>query len=268
MQSRTFKWRADAVRWRQFSRKNYAVFQSLGRVVCISVLTVATLTHATPATAQAKTALSAARTGVEEGKLKLQSADISVLEEGDLLFNVQLPDGGLGQAITDVTEGFALQCISHVAIVCKRPDGLFALEASGEHGVWLNPINSFIHDADHSADGAPLVLVGRLKDRSNIHASVEKALTYLGKAYDKLYLPSDDEIYCSELVQLSYTDLQGNAVFPQIPMSFHDQSGQITEFWKSYYKKVGMEVPEGWPGTNPGGISRSDRLDIIYQLTE
>lgn len=268
MQSKTLICRTAAIHWRQFSRKRYAVFQSLGRVVCISVLSVATLTHATPATAQAKSALSAAKTGLEEGRLMVKMAHVSVLEEGDLLFNVQLPNGGLGQAITEVTEGYAQQSISHVAIVCKRPEGLFALEASGEHGVWLNPIKSFIQQADHSADGKALILVGRLKDRSNLHNSVEKALTYMGRPYDKLYLPSDEEIYCSELVQLSYTDSQGRSVFPQIPMSFHDQTGQVTDFWKAYYNKVNMEVPEGWPGTNPGGISRSEKLDIIYQLTD
>lgn len=49
------KLKADVIRWHQFSRKNDAVFRSLGREIVIGTLSVATLLVATPHTAQAQT---------------------------------------------------------------------------------------------------------------------------------------------------------------------------------------------------------------------
>jgi hypothetical protein len=49
-------------------------------------------------------------------------------------------------------------------------------------------------------------------------------------------------------------------------MSFHDNSGEITNFWKEYYRKAGKEVPEGAPGSNPGDLSRNPKVKIIGQL--
>ena len=140
---------------------------------------------------------------------------------------------------------------------------MYALEASGKHGVWLNPINSFFVHSDHTAEGHPMVLLGRLKDTTTIASCVEKAKTYLGRPYDYQYMPSDSALYCSELVQLSYVDSAGEAIFPQVPMSFHNQDGQILPFWTTYYRQWNMAVPEGEPGTNPGGISRSDKITIV-----
>lgn len=34
-------------------------------------------------------------------------------------------------------------------------------------------------------------------------------------------------------------------------MSFHDESGHITAYWRNFYQQYHMEVPEGQPGTNP-----------------
>ena len=136
-------------------------------------------------------------------------------------------------------------------------------ESSGEHGVWLHPINAFFDHCDHTSEGNPMVLLGRLKDTSNVAASVEMAKTYLGRPYDYQYMPSDSALYCSELIHFSYFDTEGKEIFPQVPMSFHDKSGNIPSFWKDYYRQWNMSVPEGWPGTNPGGISRSEKIEMI-----
>ena len=52
---RTFK--AEPIRWHQFSRKHDAIFRSLGKEMSIGILSVATLTFATPDSATAMTAL-------------------------------------------------------------------------------------------------------------------------------------------------------------------------------------------------------------------
>lgn len=268
MKKKQMKLKADVVTWRQFTRRGDAVFRSLGREIRIGVLSVATLAFAAPDCAAAQMVMGTQvhseldGTGLDAEEI----ADATALHEGDLLFNVSLPKGGISDAITDVTQGYAKHPISHVAIVCKREGLTFALEASGTHGVWLNPIDSFLVHADHTAEGKPMVIVGRLKERAQVAESVRRALTYLGRRYDTFYMPDDKEIYCSELVQLSYLDAEGKPVFPQQPMSFHDETGQVTAFWTEYYSAHGLSVPEGEPGTNPGGISRSEKIDIIYRF--
>lgn len=269
MRQQAINHQASTIVWRQFTRRKDAAFLSLGKQISIGVLSVASLASVVPSSATAQTVRIATQgSPADEGGITtIGATDMALLEEGDLLFNVVSPQAdGLSVAITDVTEGYDLRSISHVAIVCKRGESTFALEACGKHGVWLNPLDSFVVHADKSADGRPMILVGRLKDRTNVTASVSKALTYVGRPYDYVYMPTDEAIYCSELVQLSFTYADGREVFSQEPMSFHDSTGKVTDFWTSYYAERGLTVPEGLPGTNPGGISRSKEIDIIYSM--
>lgn len=262
----------EAIRWHHFSRHNDAIFLSLKKEIRISVLSVATLAVACPDSSAAQMAMQPHATTEAATDCAGKSSsgedellDLTALQHGDLLFCVASPSrDGIAQAIVSVTEGIDLQRVSHVAIVCQETNGeMYALEASGKHGVWLNPINSFFVHCDHTAEGHPMVLLGRLKDTTTIASCVEKAKTYLGRPYDYQYTPSDSALYCSELVQLSYVDSAGEAIFPQVPMSFHNQDGQILPFWTTYYRQWNMAVPEGEPGTNPGGISRSDKITIV-----
>ena len=265
--------KAEVIRWSHFSRHGDAIFLTLRREVLVSVLSVATLTAACPDSSAARMSMTPAAQTAADGEDSLQASaledsspiDISCLQNGDLLFSVASPSrDGVAAAITDVTEGYDLQRVSHVAIVCREADdNIFVIEASSARGVWLTPIDSFLAHSDHSPDGSPLVLAGRLKDKSSAAAAMAKAKTYLGRPYDFQYLPGDSAIYCSELVHYSYTDKDGQPIFPQQPMSFHDKSGQVTPFWTAYYRRWDMDVPEGWPGTNPGAISRSEAIDII-----
>ena len=85
----------------------------------------------------------------------------------------------------------------------------------------------------------------------------------VGKPYDDLYLPGDSAVYCSELVQMNFVDSCGTPVFDTIPMSFHDATCQVTDYWRVFYRKRGMQVPEGEPGTNPGELSRRQQVTIL-----
>jgi hypothetical protein len=42
--------------------------------------------------------------------------------------------------------------------------------------------------------------------------------------------------------------------------------GQITPYWQQFYKEHGMEVPEGWPGSNPGELSQRQEVRIKGRL--
>ena len=88
----------------------------------------------------------------------------------------------------------------------------------------------------------------------------------VGKPYDDLYVPGDSAIYCSELVQLNYRTVSNRLIFEPVPMSFHDKTGRVTDYWQEFYAQRGMTVPEGAPGTNPGELSRRQEVNIIGKI--
>jgi hypothetical protein len=110
------------------------------------------------------------------------------------------------------------------------------------------------------------IYVGRLTKPFNKRLTLRNALQYVGRPYDDVFLYDNRAIYCSELVQFSYVDDNGKRIFDAIPMSFHDSEGHITAYWLDFYKKRGMEVPEGQPGTNPGEMSRRTDVRIVCRL--
>ena len=165
---------------------------------------------------------------------------------GDLLFHVASKDN----AITDVTPGM----IDHVAIVVEKDS---VIEAVG-CGVKTTPIDSLRRQEGYYVIGK---VIGA--DRK---ASVAQARQYIGRRYDRLYLKDNEDIYCSELVQFSFVDAQGKRIFSPIPMSFHDSTGNITDYWKAFYEKEGLEVPEGEPGTNPSELSQRENVKITGRL--
>ena len=182
-------------------------------------------------------------------------AQIEVLE-GDLLFAYS---STTGKAISEATvhDATALP-IYHVAIATWVNGKLYALEAIDE-GVVLTPYDKFC-ERTISKGG---MLIGRLRDRSGIDQSVSNAMEHLGKPYDNLYMIDTQEIYCSELVQLSYVNGKGQRLFPLVNMSFHDAQGRIIDYWRKHYAKHGMAVPEGALGTNPAQIAHDPAITIL-----
>ncbi len=183
----------------------------------------------------------------------------SLLRDGDLMFCAsRKPD-----AITDVTHGIDEMGINHLAIFHKDKNGSYAIEAIHK-GVCINPIDSFINANKGRGDNRQII-IGRIKhDSIDISKSISNALKYIGRPYDFYFEPGDSAIYCSELIQISFVDHNGRLLFHTIPMSFHDKSGEITTFWKDYYSKAGITVPEGAPGSNPGELSREKIIKMLY----
>ena len=173
-------------------------------------------------------------------------ASCQSLSTGDLLFHVVEK----GNAITDVTPGM----IDHVAIVLSKDS---VIEAVGS-GVKTTPLDSLRQQEGY-------YIIGKVRGADPI-LSVANARRYLGRPYDRLYLPDNDAIYCSELVLFSMVDKEGHRLLSPIPMSFHDASGRITPYWQQFYKEQGMEVPEGWPGSNPGELSKRKMVRIKGRL--
>lgn len=184
------------------------------------------------------------------------NAQESILE-GDLLFAYSATSGrAISQATVHDTTALP---IYHVAIATWVGEKLYALEAIDE-GVVLTPYEKFV-ERTRSKGG---MLVGRLRDRSGASQSVSNAMEHIGKPYDYLYMIDTQEIYCSELVQLSYVNGRGQRLFPLVNMSFHGSDGRILDYWREHFAKHNMAVPEGALGTNPAQIAHDPAVEILH----
>jgi len=176
------------------------------------------------------------------------------LQEGDLLFCCN----DAGNAITAVTSGVEGLPIDHVAVFHRigGENGIPYVIEAVKPAVCLTPIDMFLSQNPH-------VIVGRVNVDCDLQRSVRRCLLMVGKPYDNLYLPGDSAVYCSELVQMNYISVRGESVFSPIPMSFHDDTGQVTDEWVEFYSTRGIVVPEGMPGSNPGELSRRPQVTIM-----
>lgn len=179
---------------------------------------------------------------------------VNELQEGDLLFCYT----DTANAITAVTSGVEGLPIDHVAVFHRigGENGIPYVIEAVKPAVQLTPIDTFLCQNPH-------VIIGRVRVDFCIHQSIRRCLAMVGKPYDDLYLPGDSAIYCSELVQLNYRTVSNLPIFEPIPMSFHDSTGQVTDYWRDFYGRRGMAVPEGAPGTNPGELSRRPQITIL-----
>jgi len=188
------------------------------------------------------------------------------LQPGDLLFQ----DSDLGplcDAIEKVTTGFQGANFSHVGIVAKDDNGNFIVIEAVSNGVVSTPLQTFL-SRSFDAKGQPKVVVGRLKMpyRHLIPSALKEALTLKGKPYDKVFAIDNEAYYCSELIyEIFLRANANNPVFKLQPMTYKDpDTGEMLTAWEDYFSKLGVSIPEGKPGINPGGISRSSVLSIIY----
>ncbi|MHC4310303.1 MAG: YiiX/YebB-like N1pC/P60 family cysteine hydrolase, partial [Planctomycetota bacterium] len=112
------------------------------------------------------------------------------------------------------------------------------------------------------------VVVGRVKEpyRHLIPRALKEGLALKGKPYDKVFAIDNGAYYCSELIYEIFLRANANKpVFKLQPMTYKDpDTGQMLTVWEDYFSKLGVSIPEGKPGINPGGISRSRFLTIIY----
>lgn len=188
------------------------------------------------------------------------------LQEGDLLFQ-DSDCGPFCDAIEKVTHGYQGANLSHVGmVICVENNILKVIEATTD-GVVLTSIDTFL-SRSFDADGNSKVIVGRVKEdyQSLIPSAVSHSKTLLGKSYDHVFDVTNDTYYCSELVHDAYKEANGGkAIFKLYPMTFVDPDTKKTfGIWSDYYDDLNEKIPEGAPGLNPGGISRSPYIDIVH----
>lgn len=187
------------------------------------------------------------------------------LRAGDLIFQ-NLDCGPLCDAIEAVTEGANGKDFSHLGIVVQTGDSLAVVEAIG-NSVQLTDIQKFTQRSKNQ-EGKPKVVVARLQPRwQRVAAGAAVAAKgMIGVPYDDAFLPENGRLYCSEMVALAFQGAnRGEPFFAQKPMIFKDpDTGRFFPAWVEHYQKLGLEIPEGLPGCNPGGLSQDKRLEVIF----
>ena len=198
--------------------------------------------------------------------LQAQEFQAQQFQTGDIVFQ-DLQCGPLCDAINAVTKGYLGKDFSHVGIVVNYKNQLGVIEAIGSK-VQFTSLNIFL-GRSFDATGKPLVIAGRLKKKytKSIAKACDLAIASLGTPYDDRFLPNNDSLYCSELIYAIYLN-QANAkpLFKLAPMTYK-QPGSEAFFpaWIDYYAQLHSAIPEGKMGLNPGLISRSSKIKIIYQ---
>ena len=188
------------------------------------------------------------------------------LQPGDLLFQ-DLDCGALCDAIEQVTTGYQGANFSHVGIVARDDGGSFVVIEAVSNGVVSTPLKTY-SSRSFDAKGRSKVVVGRLKEPYYhlIPSALDEAVALKGKPYDKVFAIDNEAYYCSELIYEIFLRANANRpVFDLQPMTFKNpDTDQILAAWEDYFSKLDVSIPEGKPGINPGGISRSPVLSIVY----
>jgi hypothetical protein len=184
------------------------------------------------------------------------------LQDGDLIFQ-DMDCGPLCDAIKAVTEGYKGNDFSHMGMVYHRNDTIFIIEAAGK-AVRLNTLENF------SKNTGKVMFIGRVKKQYNslIKPALQFSLKQMGVPYDEEYVYDNGSYYCSELIYDAFKSANKNKSFFELfPMTYiQPGTDEFFPAWVDYYSAIGKEIPEGLPGCNPGGMSMSDKIDIIGTL--
>ncbi len=189
-----------------------------------------------------------------------------LLKPGDILFQ-DLDCGDLCNAIETVTKGYRGANFSHCGMIVSIKNGeVKIIEAIGEE-VQVSLLPKFLSRSKDS-DGNPKVMVGRpgKKARKYISSAIDVSQNYLGKPYDAVFNLKNDRYYCSELIHQCFIDA-GKKIFKENPMTFKDpKTDSFFPAWVEYFESLKARIPEGKLGLNPGGMSRSKSVDVIYMF--
>ena len=158
-----------------------------------------------------------------------------MLENGDLIFVRE--DTEMGHAIQASTGNY-----SHVAIFL---DGQ-VYHATVEGGV-------LVQDPEDFFEAGKVYDLYRYEQIDCTEVK-KRAESLLGASYNASFYPDGDGFYCSQFVA------EILPIFETIPMKFGDDTQEISDFWREYYRELGLPVPLNQPGTNPSQLAVSRLL--------
>ena len=194
-----------------------------------------------------------------------RSEKVDTLKTGDLVFvgipmDYSLDNSSMDAAIASATGNPDSLNLIHVAIAEVDAEGKWIIDATIKRGIDRHPLDTFVTDFTMEDGSLPVFIVKRLKDPSKAAEYVANTRKYLGRSYDLHFMPSDDSLYCSELVRDCYVGPDGEYVFDTVPMNFKDADGEFPLYWRQLFERLQAPIPQGLPGTNPQDMSKSPAL--------
>ncbi len=181
------------------------------------------------------------------------------IQNGDHLF-LYATDDSLSQAINTVTESEPGRNYTHQGLVQIEGKDTFVWHSAPEKGVVKESLSEFQNTQDGALRGMDIF---RMPDSLQKHLPTiwKRANVLLGKPYNATYIMEDDGFYCSEFI---YALFSTYGLFTLEPMNFKDpKTGTYPKAWIDHYQKLDIQIPEGKPGCNPNGMSRSPMLQKV-----
>lgn len=168
--------------------------------------------------------------------------NINNLQNGDLLF--MRDESDFSKAILETTSTY-----SHVGIYF----GGMIYHASRKLGVAKQKIEEYLKEEKKE------VFIYRYP-AIDVEIIKERAEKYLGCEYNHSFYPDNGKFYCSQYIA------EILPIFDIVPMKFGDGEKEISDYWKKYYEDLGMPVPLGVLGTNPGQLAECEKLQFVGKL--
>ena len=188
--------------------------------------------------------------------------EVMGVRTGDLLF-VSIP---IDYDIVDKSYEATAEEMNVIHVVILEVDSamVWTTDATIAYGVDRHPLDTFLTQFSLRDGTLPRLDVMRLDDAHAEAASraVEASRQYLGAAYDTDFSLDNDRYYCSELVQLVYTDNDGKPLFPVCDLEYTSSSGEIIPYWTQIFHLIGHDIPTG-PGVMPCNQLRSPLLHPV-----
>ena len=199
--------------------------------------------------------------------------EISKIENGDLIF-VTIPDQSgesLGNAIASSTGVGQNKCI-HVGILETEISSLnnkeiYVIEASNTRGVIRDTLKNFLQ-TNLIPQFSSKIFIKRVKNATDNEKKqwIIEAKKHIGKKYNFKYIPTEDSLYCSELIFICYLKENKEHIFKEHEMNFKDKNGNIPVYWKRNFEKLNMEIPIGKLGTNPQDMFSDEQLEFVCEI--
>ena len=200
---------------------------------------------------------------------ELERMGMADLRDGDLLFQEWNCGEGCA-AIADVTQSAYRRRLTHCGFFYRDRTGTLRVVEAVGRGVVSTELQDFLGRTSEWRRGR--VLVGRtMASPVALRAALDFALARLGQPYDAAFAIGNEQWYCSELLDaaLAHGVGEGTSYFGLEPMTFRGLRGsQVAPYWQHYFDSLGISVPEGQPGINPGAMSRSSRIRLSLLSSE
>ena len=191
----------------------------------------------------------------------LSQGPLFEFNEGDIIFQ-DLDTSPLCEGIEKVTRGYKNMNFSHVGILTFINKSAYVIEAY--EGVDTTKLSEFLLRSQKNEISK--IAVGRLKKKYQklIPDAIKHGKNLIGKEYDDEFSIYNDKYYCSELIYKIFLEANNNKpLFDLQPMTYK-VNGQTLDVWIDYFNKINEVIPEGKDGINPGGLSLSNKIKIVY----